>query len=162
MQFWGYFNFSRKHFHIEFNFKQKKYDLFEEQLKKSNFFNFLVKIIASDHLFLNVCFSNLCQKILKLSSPVLWKGFEIKSHQRRAHYLNSLRNGGRLAARGGSRSPLPVWLGLKGSNYTKSCRKFPFYHNTDRDLVCMGALVASAPMVFEIEEFWNRSHLLFE
>ena len=42
---------------------------------------------------------------------------------------------------------------LKGSNYTKSCRKFPFYHNTDRDLVCMGALVASAPMVFEIEEF---------
>ena len=27
-------------FHIEFNFKQKKYDLFQEKLKKSNFFIF--------------------------------------------------------------------------------------------------------------------------
>ena len=33
-------------FHIEFNFKQKKYDLFEEKLKKSNFLLFFVKIYA--------------------------------------------------------------------------------------------------------------------
>ena len=52
-------------------------------------------------------------KNLELSSPVLWKGFEIKSHQRRAHYLNSLRNCRWLAVRGGSWSPLPVWLGLR-------------------------------------------------
>ena len=82
-------------FHIEFNFKQKKYDLFEEKLKKSNFFNFFVKIDA-DHLSLTACFSNLCQKIWNLSQPVLWKHFEIKSHQRRAHYLYPGRNGGRV------------------------------------------------------------------
>ena len=55
----------------------------------------------ADHLSSNVRFSYLWQKILKLSSPVLWKVFEIKSHQRRAHYLNPLRNGEQLAARGG-------------------------------------------------------------
>ena len=31
-------------FHIEFNFKHKKYDLFQEILKKSNFFIFFFKI----------------------------------------------------------------------------------------------------------------------
>ena len=99
-------------FHIEFNFKQKKYDLFQEKLKKSNFFNFFFKIDA-DHLSSNVIFSNLCQKILKLSLPVLWKRFEIKSHQRRAHYLNPPRNGGRLTAGGGSRSPPPSLIRVK-------------------------------------------------
>ena len=34
-----------------------------------------------------------------------WKCFEIKSHQRRAHYLNPSRNGGQLAARGGVPEP---------------------------------------------------------
>ena len=38
--------------------------------------------------------------MLKLSLHVLWKGFEVKSHQTRAHYLN--RNGGQLAAGGGA------------------------------------------------------------
>ena len=57
--------------------------------------------------------SQICaKKFKKLSLPVLWKRFEIKSHQRRAHYLNPPRNGGRLTAGGGSRSPPPVWLGL--------------------------------------------------
>ena len=63
-------------FHIEFNFKQKKYDLFQEKLKKSNFFIFFFKIDA-DLLSSNARFSNLCQKIQKLSSPVLWKRFKI-------------------------------------------------------------------------------------
>ena len=49
-------------FHIEFNFKQKKYDLFQEKLKKSNFFIFFFKIDA-DLLSSNARFSNLCQKI---------------------------------------------------------------------------------------------------
>ena len=91
-------------FHIEFNFKQKNYDLFEEKVKKSNFFDFFFKIDA-DHLSSNVIFSNLCQKILKLSLPVLWKRFEIKSHQRRACYLKPRRNGGPIPTGGGSRSP---------------------------------------------------------
>ena len=43
---------------------------------------------------------------------MLWKRFEIKSHQRRAHYLNPPRNGRQLAAGGLSRRPLLVFLGL--------------------------------------------------
>ena len=86
-------------FHMKFNFKEKKYDLIEEKFKKSDYFLFFCQ---------NQCwpppsiahFSNLCQKILKLSSPVLWKGFEIKIHQRRAHYINPPRYGEWLAARG--------------------------------------------------------------
>ena len=80
---------------------------------KNQIFSFFFFKMDADLLSSNGRFSNLCQKILKLSSPVLWKGFEVKSHQRRAHYLNPLRNGGRLTTRGGSRSPPPpVWLGL--------------------------------------------------
>ena len=59
---------------------------FRKKLKKANFPKFFVKINA-DHLSSSADFSNLCQKISKLSLPVLWKGFEIKSHQRRTHYL---------------------------------------------------------------------------
>ena len=47
---------------IEFNFTQKKYDLFEKNLKKSNFSDFFVKTDA-DHLSLFAYFSNLCQNI---------------------------------------------------------------------------------------------------
>ena len=57
-------------FLIEFNFTQKKYDLFEKKLKKSNFSDFFVKT-DSDHLSLIAFFSNLCQKISKLSLSVL-------------------------------------------------------------------------------------------
>ena len=53
-------------FHIEFNFKLKKYDFF-------------VKIDA-DHLSSTVRFSNLCNRILKLTSSMLWEGFKVKSH----------------------------------------------------------------------------------
>ena len=73
-------------FLIEFNFTKKKYDLFEKKLKKSNFSDFFVKT-DSDHLSSIAYFSNLCQKISKLSLSVLWRGFEIKSHQRWTHYL---------------------------------------------------------------------------
>jgi len=47
----------------------------------------------------------LCQTISKLNLPVLWEGFEIKSHQRRAQYLNPPRNGRWLAAGGATRAP---------------------------------------------------------
>ena len=57
-------------FLIEFNFTQKKYDLFEKKLKKSNFSDFFVKT-DSDHLSSIAFFSNLCQKISKLSLSVL-------------------------------------------------------------------------------------------
>ena len=90
--------------------------MFEEKVKKSNFFNIFFKIDA-DHLSSNVIFSNWGQKILKLSLPVLWKRFEIKSQQRKAHYLKSRRNGRQIPTGGGSRSPPPHththWLGLK-------------------------------------------------
>ena len=39
----------------------------------------------------------MCQRISKLSLPVPWKGFEIKSHQVRAHYLKPLRNGRQIS-----------------------------------------------------------------
>ena len=71
------FNTSKEsNFYIEFNFIHK---IYEEKLKKSVFSNFFVKIDA-DHLSSSADFSNLCQKISKLSLPVLWKGFEIKGH----------------------------------------------------------------------------------
>ena len=99
-------------FHIEFNFTQKKYDLFEKIWKKSNFSDFFFKTDA-DHLSSFANFSNLYQKISKLSLSVLWKGFEIKSHQRRTHYLKRPRNGGRIPAWGGGGHPPPPLLGLK-------------------------------------------------
>ena len=49
-------------FHIEFNFIQKKYDLFEKNLKKSNFSDFFFKTDA-DHLSSSANFSNFCQEI---------------------------------------------------------------------------------------------------
>ena len=73
-------------FLIEFNFTEKKYDLFEKFLKKSNFSDFFFKTNA-DHLSSSAYFSNLCKKNSKLSSSVLWRCFEIKTHQRRTHYL---------------------------------------------------------------------------
>ena len=84
-------------FLIEFNFTQKKYDLFEKNLKKSNFSDFFVKTDA-DHLSLFAYFSNLCQNFSKLSLSVLWRGFEFKSQQRRNYYLQRPRNSGRLLA----------------------------------------------------------------
>ena len=44
---------------------------------------------------------------------MLWKRFEIKSHQRRAHYLNPPRNGGRLTAGGGLPEPPPSLIRVK-------------------------------------------------
>ena len=64
-------------FNIEFNFKQKKFDLLKEKLKKSKSFDFLLKISAG-YLSLTARFSNLCLRIWKLSSLVLRKSFEIK------------------------------------------------------------------------------------
>ena len=55
---------------------------------------------------------------------MLWKGFEIKSHQRRAHYLNPLRNGGRLAAGGGLPESPPSVIRVK--RLLKSFRYNPF------------------------------------
>ena len=91
-------------FIIEFNFTQKKYDLFEKFLKKIIF----------------------CQKISKLSLSVLGRGFEIKSHQRRPHYLNSLRNGRQLAARGGLPEPPPSLIRFKNMKISILLHKLAF------------------------------------
>ena len=42
---------------MEFNFKQKKYDLFDKSVKRSNFFDFFFKI-DTDQLSLIANFSN--------------------------------------------------------------------------------------------------------
>ena len=44
---------------------------------------------------------------------MLWKRFEIKSHQRRACYLKPRRNGGPIPTGGGSRSPPPTLTRVK-------------------------------------------------
>ena len=59
---------------------------------KNQIFSFFFFKIDADLLSSNMCLSNLCQKIQKLSLPLLWKIFEIKSLQRRAHYLNQRLN----------------------------------------------------------------------
>ena len=94
----------RKHFSHRIQFHTGKVWFIWKKLKKSHFYFFFVKIFA-DLTFSIANFSNLCKKILKLSCSVLWKRFEIKSHQRRTRYLNPCRNGGRLLTGGGSRSP---------------------------------------------------------
>ena len=43
---------------------------------------------------------------------MLWKGFENKSHQRRAHYLKPPKNGGQITAGGGVLRHPPGLLGL--------------------------------------------------
>ena len=91
---------------MEFNFKLKKYDLCEQKLKKINFFDFFMKINA-DHLSSTVYFSTLCDKISKLTSRILWKGFKVKSHQRGAQYLYPAENGRQLDPRGGYSSHSP-------------------------------------------------------
>ena len=50
-------------FHIKFNFKQKKYDLFQEKLKKSNFFIFFSKSMLTSCLQTRV--SQICTKKFK-------------------------------------------------------------------------------------------------
>ena len=77
--------------------------------KKSNYSDFFIKISAN-HLSLSAYFSILCQEISKLSSSVLWRGFEIKSQQKRTHYLKCLRNGGQLPAKDVDATPLPALI----------------------------------------------------
>ena len=56
------------------------------------------------------------KKISKLSCSIFWKGFENKSHQRRAHYLKPRRNGGPIPTGGGSRSPPPALIRVNIDN----------------------------------------------
>ena len=44
---------------------------------------------------------------------MLWKRFEIKSHQRKARYLKPRRNGRPIPTGGGSRSPPPTLTRVK-------------------------------------------------
>ena len=87
----------KKAFFTYISIPQRKSMIYLKEIeKKSIFSDFFVKI-DSDHLFLFAYFSNMCQRISKLSLPVPWKGFEIKSHQVRAHYLKPLRNGRQIS-----------------------------------------------------------------
>ena len=70
-----------KHFSCKIQFHTEKVWFYAKN-EKNNFSDFFVKIYT-DHLSLSAHFSNLYQKISKLSWSVLWKGFEIKSYQRR-------------------------------------------------------------------------------
>ena len=83
---------------------------------KKNWKNQIFKLFLSKSM-LTTCLrtrvSQICaKKILELSQPVLWKGFEIKSHQRRARYLKRRRNGDRYVL-GGARGAPPTLAGVK-------------------------------------------------
>ena len=109
-------NTSKKtHFHIEFIFKQNKYDLFEKKEKKKQICLISFFKIDTDQLYLIVNFSNFWSEISKLSFSMPWKGFENKSHRRRAHHLKPHRNGKPIPTWGGGLKE-PYWLGL---NYGK-------------------------------------------
>ena len=79
--------------------------IYLKKFEKNQIFPIFFFKTDADHLSSFANFSNLYQKISKLSLSVLWKGFEIKSHQRRTHYLERPRNGGRIPARGGGGHP---------------------------------------------------------
>ena len=105
-QFLTYFNIlykKRKHF-----FKD---DFLHEKLNKHQIFKFFIKIEA-DQLSLTKNFWKLYQWISNLSWAVLLKGFEIKSHQRTAHYLWPFRNDGLTYDAVGQIDPLSPGIGL--------------------------------------------------
>ena len=52
---------------------------------------------------------------------MLWKGFEDKSHQRRAHYLKPRGNGRPIPTGAARGAPLPHWLGLSINLLHKQC-----------------------------------------
>ena len=56
---------------------------------------------------------------------MLWQGFEIKSYQRRAHYIYPLRNGRQLAGRGAPGDPPQSDWGKRGWN-DGADKMFPF------------------------------------
>ena len=90
----------RKHFSHRFQFQTEKVWFVWRKIEKTSLSFFSVKIDA-DLLSSITNFSNLSPEVWKLSWSMLWKGFEIKSHQGRAQYLKPSKNG---------RWIYPVWL----------------------------------------------------
>ena len=100
------------HFSHRIQFQTKKVWFIWKKCKKikflKNFFqNFFWPVVFDWKFFKFV------KKISKLSCSIFWKGFENKSHQRRAHYLKPRRNGGPIPTGGGSRSPPPTLTRVK-------------------------------------------------
>ena len=76
----------KKHFSHRIQFHTEKVWFFSKKIEKIKFFRFFFQNRCWP-LFSSAQFSNLCQKTSKLSSSVLWRVFEIKTHQRRTHYV---------------------------------------------------------------------------
>ena len=113
-----------------------------KKIEKLTFIFFFVKIFA-DLISSITNFSNLCKEIQKLSCSVLWKRFEIKSQQRRAHYLK-LNRKGRQIPTGGAPCPPPPrhthWLGLKRLiKKVKVCidKKFAILYSVDQKVIAL-------------------------
>ena len=86
-------------FHVEFKFKQKKYDSLLKNLKKFEFFCFWVKtrLTRSLRWLISRIF---WQQNSKMALPGVVKRFEHKSHQIWAQYLQPVRKGKRSSPRG--------------------------------------------------------------
>ena len=97
-------------FHIEFNFKQKKYDLFQEKLKKSNFFILFSKSMLTSHHQTHV--SQICAKKFK-NWVRLCFGNVLKLKVTKGELITSINL---EMANGYLPGPAPVWLGLRRGN----------------------------------------------
>ena len=73
---------------------------------------------------------------------MLWKGFEIKSHQSRTHYLKWPRNGGRIPAGGRQPPHTLVRVNIEGisEHFGKCGTALPFW-------VCRGTHAFALPIL---------------
>ena len=84
----------------------KKYDLILENGEKIHFSNFCLKNEA-DQVSLRADFSKLYQQISKMALPGAGRSFNLKSHQRRTHYLHPIQNGSQSPEHGAIVAPPP-------------------------------------------------------
>ena len=110
------------HFSHRIQFQTKKVWFIWKKCKKikflKNFFqNFFWPVVFDWKFFKFV------KKISKLSCSIFWKGFENKSHQRRAHYLKPLRNGGPIPT-GGLKEPLFALIRVKAWKFLQTLNPF--------------------------------------
>ena len=88
----------------------KKYDLKLKNSKKIHFSDFCLKN-EPDQVSSRADFSKSYQQISKMALPGAGRSFNLKSHQRRTHYLHPFQNGSRSPEHGAIVAP-PTGIGL--------------------------------------------------
>ena len=91
-----------------------------------------------------------------MSLFVFWKGFEIKSHQRRTHYLKRPRNGGCIPAWGGGGHPPPALVRVKGS-LSIQCPYNMYHQNNFRNCILPKKQIISDPSIVICDYYVKNS-----